>query len=405
MSDRALSPDAGVGERLRRLRMDRGMTQEELAALAGVSVDLIKKLEQGRRQSARLTSLARLTDALDVPLSQLTDKRPHLGRDSDALLLGLRDTLLTPAVLRGFDRDDDGAPTPLPDLEAMLRRAWNDYWNGRLIELAGTLPGLVGEARVAHRGLGGAAGGVLAQAYQACAYLLVHLGHDDLAVLGAERAIDVAADGGDELQWATLYGAYAWALMSQARYAEAERVAIRAAERIEPRFSAASQEHLTVWGGLVLSAMAATVETAPARAMEYLSLSRVGAARIPVDRHDYQVNFGPTQVAMQATYAHAVAGQPDRALSAARGVRREDLRTISFCRHLLDVAHAHAEAGERGRALAVLNQARRLSPVWFRHQVPARLVVGAIAERESRPSEALRDLLQSLDFDQRGGGL
>lgn len=193
--------------------------------------------------------------------------------------------------------------------------------------------------------------------------------------------------------------------MSQARYAEAERVTIGVAERIEPRFTTAGEEHLTVWGGLVLWAMAATVETAPARAMEYLSLSRVGAARMRADRHDYQVNFGPSQVAMQATYAHAVAGRPDRALDAARGVRREDLHTISFCRHLLDVAHAHADTGERSRSLAVLHQARRLSPVWFRHQVPARLLVGAIAEREPRPSEALRDLLRSLDLHQRGGGL
>jgi transcriptional regulator with XRE-family HTH domain len=123
MPDRALPPDAGIGERLRRLRANRGVTQEELAALAGVSVDLIKKLEQGRRQSARLTSLARLTDALDVPLSQLTDKHPRLGGDSDALVLGLRDALLTPTLLPGFDADDDGVATPLPQLAAALGRA------------------------------------------------------------------------------------------------------------------------------------------------------------------------------------------------------------------------------------------------------------------------------------------
>jgi transcriptional regulator with XRE-family HTH domain len=45
---------ATIGERLRQLRSERGLTQEGLADLASVSVDLVKKLEQGRRESARL---------------------------------------------------------------------------------------------------------------------------------------------------------------------------------------------------------------------------------------------------------------------------------------------------------------------------------------------------------------
>jgi len=71
-------PAGTIGERLHRLRSERGITQEALAALAGLSVDLVKKLEQGRRQAARPTTLAALANALDVPMSELTDKRPRL---------------------------------------------------------------------------------------------------------------------------------------------------------------------------------------------------------------------------------------------------------------------------------------------------------------------------------------
>ncbi len=56
------------------------------------------------------------------------------------------------------------------------------------------------------------------------------------------------------------------------------------------------------------------------------------SARLEHDRLDYNVNFGPTQVAMQATYAHAVLGEPGKALKAAEGVHREDLRPISLWR-------------------------------------------------------------------------
>src|SRR6266508_2687689 len=336
-------PDT-IGERLHRLRGEHGLTQEALAALAGLSVDLVKKLELGKRQSARLTTIAALANALDVPMSELTDKRPRLDGAGDRLVLAL-----------------------------------------------------IAEARLAHRLLGVTVSRALAEAYEIAACLLVHLGREDLAAVSAERGIAAAAGGEDELLWAVLHGSYAWALIGQARHREAEQVAIRAAERIEPRFTTATPEQLTVWGGLVLWAMAGAVEgNRPEAAQDYISLSRVAAARMDRDRHDYQVNFGPTQVAMQTTYAHAVAGQPDKALTAAQGVRREDLFTISYGRHLLDVAQAYTDGRRDDAAVDVLHEAKDLAPVWFRHQPVARSLVTEIRERKTRPSNALRDLVRSL---------
>ncbi len=393
MADTAVS----IGEQLRTLRGQRGLTQEALAERSGISVDLIKKLEQGQRVSARLTTLIALANALDAPLSQMVDRRPRLDGGSDRLVLGLRDAVLSPHLLPGFDADDDGEATPVDQLWKTVHRAWRLYWDGHFVDLARMLPGLLAEARQAQREVGAPAAGPLAQAYQLAADLLVHLGREDLAALGAERGIAAAAAGDDELQWASLHGTYAWALLMQARYREAEQVAIRIAERIEPRFSQATPEHLVVWGGLVLWAMAAAVEGAQAdTAAQYISLSRVGAARLDRDRHDYEVNFGPTQVAMQTTYAYATLGEPDRALAAARDVRREDLFTISYGRHLLDVAQAHVDQRHDDAAVEVLQEAKTLAPVWFRHQPPASSLVGQIRERKTRPSAALRDLIAAL---------
>lgn len=400
----AMPSDQSIGDRLRSLRGDRVLTQEALANAAGVSVDLVKKLERGARESARLTTLVKLADALDVPLAQLMDKRPRLDGGSDRLVLGLRDTLLTPDVLAGIDPDDAGEPTPLPRLESAVHDAWADYWAGGFVDLARTVPGLVAEARLTHRSLGSPAAGALSQAYQLTACLLVQLGRDELAAIGAERAIAAAKDSGDELQWATVCGTYSWVLLSQARLAESERLAAQVAEQVEPRFSTASQQHLTVWGGMVLWAMAAAVAGAKLDdAEEYISLARAGAARMEHDRHDYEMNFGPTQVAMQATHAYAVLGDPAKALAAARHVRRGDLYTISYGRHLLDVAQAHVDARDDDAALGVLQDAKNAAPVWFRHQIAARSLIADIRERKARPSPVLRDLVQSLGPGVGGG--
>jgi transcriptional regulator with XRE-family HTH domain len=387
-----------IGERLRKIRSERGLTQEELAGHAGVSIDLVKKLEQGRRQSARLTSLAALANALDVPLSELTDKRPRLDGAGDRLVLGLRDVLLTPDLLPGLHPEDDGEPMPAEVLRSMTSAGWRDYWSGHFADLARRTPVLVGEARHAHRA--GAVGGavLVSQAYQLAACLLVHLGRDDLALIGAERAITAATGGSDELQWATAHGTYSWVLMNQARNADAERVARRISEQIEPRMSAATPTQLTVWGGMMLWAMAAASAAGRADAtLEYLSLAKAGAARLDGDRLDYALNFGPTQVAMQETYGQVALGRPDRAVAAAQRVRHEDLRPISQGRHLLDLAEAHVAMRHDADAVDALVRAKSLAPVWFRHQVAARNLVVEICERRARLTPAMRELMRSLD--------
>ena len=57
--------------RLAQVRRDHGWTQELLAGRAGVSTELVKKLEQGAKRSARLSTLGALARALNIPLSAL----------------------------------------------------------------------------------------------------------------------------------------------------------------------------------------------------------------------------------------------------------------------------------------------------------------------------------------------
>jgi transcriptional regulator with XRE-family HTH domain len=64
------------GMRLAELRRERGWTQEVLADQAGISTDLVRKLEQNAKPSARISTLSALGQALDVaPGDLLRDRR------------------------------------------------------------------------------------------------------------------------------------------------------------------------------------------------------------------------------------------------------------------------------------------------------------------------------------------
>jgi transcriptional regulator with XRE-family HTH domain len=391
-----MADDGTLADRLRRKRRESSLTQEQLAGISGVSQVMIAKIEQGRRLP-RLPVLTRLANALDIPLSELVDKRPRLdGHGVGASVLAIRDALLSASQLPGAGLDaGDAEPTPLPQLRAMVSEAARLYWTGEFANLAAVLPSLIGEARLTAQEAGSAATGLLAQAYDLAAALMVHMGKDDLAAISAERAIAAAADTGDELLHAMLHGTYAWVLLHQGRLAEAEQLATATAQRIEPSFSAPAQ-HLAVWGHLLMTALAPAA-AAGRDFSPYITLASAGAERLGGRVTIYQTSFGPASVHMQACHAYAVTGEPAKAIASARRIGPGDLNGISYGRHLLDVAQAHTDARHPAAATAVLTQARAMAPVWFRHQGVARSLVAELYEQTKRVSPALRDLGASLD--------
>jgi len=387
--------DGSIGERLQAFRRERAITQEELAERSGISKDVIRKLEQGRRESPRMNTLTALAKGLGVTPSALLGRRERLKRQSPDGVLAVRDALLSPADLYpGIAPDDAGEPLSAAELEAAVRRGWNCYWQGELGELAGMLPGLIGEARLAEREDGAAACKSLAQSYQLAADLMVHMGNDDLAAVAAERAMSAAARGDDELQHATLAGTASWVLLHQGRHSDAELVARKAAEAVEPRvMGTAPRERVTVYGALLLSAAAPAAASARASGVAgYMDAAGEAASLLPSDRHDYWVSFGPTQVAMQQCYTFAVLGEPGAALAAAKGVRQADLLPISWGAHHLDVAQACVDARKYRLATGALLTACEVSPQWFRHQGVARGLVRQLVEHERRLSAPLKRL-------------
>ena len=59
-----------VGDSIRRLRLDAGLTQEELALKCGLSQGYINQLESGKRRFTQ-KSLDMIADTLSIPLMEL----------------------------------------------------------------------------------------------------------------------------------------------------------------------------------------------------------------------------------------------------------------------------------------------------------------------------------------------
>lgn len=70
---RRTEPQEGLGAALKQLRLERGLSQEELAHRASLHPTWISHLESGRENPAWGT-VRRLAKALELPLSELAER-------------------------------------------------------------------------------------------------------------------------------------------------------------------------------------------------------------------------------------------------------------------------------------------------------------------------------------------
>ena len=102
-----------LGEHVRRLRLERQLTLEEVAAMSGCSVGSLSQLERGRGNPAFFT-LVKIAHALDVPVARLL----HVEKSGDPIVRRGKGRRLNPHP----GTEDDGAVYELlsPDLDRAL---------------------------------------------------------------------------------------------------------------------------------------------------------------------------------------------------------------------------------------------------------------------------------------------
>jgi transcriptional regulator with XRE-family HTH domain len=389
-----LRPDMSAGDRLKVARRAAGLTQEQLADRAGVNIDTIRKLEQNRRQSMRVTTANALASVVGVETTALLLGTPTREAREDPQLQLIRRALV-PAYhfAPATDAAEEDTAPALGALRHSVEDAWTLYHAGEFDSLGHLLPGLITEARVSARehtnGSAADAHAALAKVLQLGAHTMVQNQMDDLGLLGLDRALDAAQRSGDPLLPAMISNSVAWVFLRTGRLDDSERVAIVTADDIEPTFRKSPPHHVAVYGGLLLSAI-----TAAARhqrfdtARDLLSVAHAAAHRVGEDSTDrWTTVFGPTSVAMQAVSVEAAAGEWTRVLDLARNVPLSGKTPISWkVRFLLDVAHAQTETYRDSDAVETLRTVRRLAPGWMQRHGLATAVVRELLARKHQPA-------------------
>ncbi|MGH3837753.1 MAG: helix-turn-helix domain-containing protein [Pseudonocardiaceae bacterium] len=387
-----------IGERIRTLRRPT-FTQTDLAAAADVSVDVIRKLEQGRRHTASIATLARIARALDVDVAELlgpSRPAPSTG-ENQARIWAIRDALTSVDDLLG-ELDDADAPD-LTELARAVTYGWGLYWSGRYGPLAAMLPRLLTEAAATTHAAAagdGHAADLAGQIHELTASTLVRLGAADLGHVAAREALRLAAAAPDPLRATVARCTLGSVLIGQGRFIDAERVAGATAEQVQPKGDV-SPAQLTVYGGvLLLGATAAARQGRAGSATELLDEAAEIAERTEVDRTDYEIVFGPGNLIVQSTDVAVVAEDYVGAAKVARRMPRNSaLPLAARSRHLVDVAHVQLRLGHTQAAESALLTMERAAPEWTAHHRLPRVLVGELLTR-GRPSARLRDLAHRL---------
>ncbi|MFC4332577.1 helix-turn-helix domain-containing protein [Streptomyces andamanensis] len=391
---------------LPRLRGLAALTQEELAERSGVSVDVIRQLEQGRKHSARLPTLHALANGLGVELTTLLGDPPAVsstGEDDGPRFVAVRRAVMP--VLGGPAPQPPG-PGFSPDrLRERIAKGWTQYHSAEFDTVMKALPDLIADARSAaasgDEGERGAGFAALGKALQLAGHVAVRMGKTDLALISLERATDAAGRSSDPLLPAMTANSMAWTYQRQGRLEDALSVALRAADDLAGAGRTDSADGLKVWGGLTMSAATSAARSGDyeraAAMMETAEKEAVRVAELPDGGDSRMVSvFSPSSVRIERVRLAVQYGHPQDALALAKGMRLSKDTPPSWRTWLLlDVARAHTDIGDAAGAVKTLESLRRVAPTWMRHHTLAVAIVRDLWALPDHPP-GLRPLAEFL---------
>ncbi|GAA0434239.1 helix-turn-helix transcriptional regulator [Streptomyces luteireticuli] len=368
------------GERIKVLR-GKDVTQAALSELTGLSVVTIQKAEQDKQLS--LNTLMKIAAALGVDTSVI------LGQQAPRRAMAQSDRTMMRALSQTVH---DTAAGLLPDSvvveeAAVVREAidkcWDHYWKGHYTKAGALVVPILPQATAYLRdqvvGAQGEAWGLLADAYRLAAYVANLMGARDLAYSAIGHAQAAAERSDDELQPALVASGRAWVYLRDARLGDALSLAEKAAVDIEPRFSRATMEQLTVYGSHInFAAVVASRMKNEDLVKSYLSQSNATGARMGVEHRARGTLFGPMTADTQAVGIAVALGQTGKALDLIRDIQEPELDALTEAarnRYAMDKAMAQADARQWDASLDTLEKALIEAPTWARHQALPSVIV------------------------------
>ncbi|ARQ71102.1 helix-turn-helix domain-containing protein [Streptomyces marincola] len=390
-------PSSEIGERLVRARKRRGLTQRELARISGVSYSLIQQLEQGVRQDTRLETARKLALALRIPTTGLIVEYAEASADGGTH----RQWAPVRRAAAGLYDDDIAEPPTVAGVRAALDATVPLFAAGEFGRLGAALPALIRDAD-ALAGLDPEGRPLRVRVLQLVGWLMTQTRQFDTAEDVLAQAL---TDAPDRLQAAAAVNTQGWLLLRRGRLAEADALAVRWADDLEPvRMSRATIGELSAWGSMLLRASAAGARDArDAEADDALRLAEsvaVAMGREHAPREDRLRTFGPTTVALKQAENAMVRDQPEEVLRLAERVPKGGVRptTNNLNRHRLDIADAHVRLRRHPQAVTTMLDILRDAPEWLPNQQYAKDIVGRIVERRRTLTPQMRTLADALDL-------
>lgn len=399
------------GVRVADLRKQKGMTQGELASAIGRTASWLSQVERGIQPVNRLDVLRLLADGLGVPLQVLQPSAPAPAEAATPLGAETNDLDRARLVLSGHPALDvlmaprqDFQPDVLPGLRSSVDAIWRLTHGAEFAELStvisAVLPKLERACRTAPAEYRPELHDLLARTYQALAAAFVRQHEADAAWVAADRAIREAELSGDPLSvFAGIYR-LCHAFVRLKHLDQAEHAAVAAVSALEQSGTGEpTPQHLSVLGSLhLVLALVHARSGARSSARQQIEAARMVGRRLGEDRNDFDLEFGPTNVEIQAVSTAVDLGDAGEALDLSKGLRTDGLSVGRQARLLMDVGRAHAQRRQYADSLDCLLRAEELAPEMIRNHIAARTVIRDLVLGAGRTaSDELRGLAKRTD--------
>lgn len=360
-----------TGARIKRLRLERHLTQRALSDLSTVPYSTLTKTEQGVLPTSPhvIASIAR---ALRVDVADITGQPYATELRADEL-----DVLIRP-IREALDVYDLGAD---PDIRPRAHQLLSDDAEGLLVSVrageikqaAGQVAGLIQEATTAAHLAGTTEGWLLlASTYRTAYDVASKLGFGDLATMALSR-MDWAAQRGSG---AVIGGMYrymrALTYLRDGQYRTGERLVKLGLDTLEQADPGRERDVVTGQLHLGAAVMAGRAQD-KARAEDHLGeagriADRTGEA-VPV----HWLAFGPTNVAVHRVSVLAEVDEYGAAAQAGQSVSfPEGWPASRRSHHYAEVARAQMWTGDIDTAFKNLLSARKTAPQQARYHPTVR---------------------------------
>ncbi|MFH9074041.1 helix-turn-helix domain-containing protein [Streptomyces alboflavus] len=377
--------DLPIGDRIRHYRG--GRRQDAVAGLVGISPDYLSQIERGLKVPS-LPVLYALAQELGVPTAALLSAQPSPEEET----AGSPDAAVGRALL-GSGPARNAAPVTAGVLRDRVEAAWHSWQTSgdRFSTAAAALPELVADVEHAVRAARAGSDAIdrravlrtAADLYCLLRSYLRRTGRVDLATLAADRAMRAAEDADDPLRIATAQWNLGHVLLAANQPAEAEELALRAAERVASA-RIPEMERTAMDGALQLVAvLGAARRRRWAEARERLVRRAAPAAcAVPDGSNIGWTVFGPTNVALHALSIEMEAGETGEALHTADAIDTGPLvsleRKFTFG---LEVAACHSRRRDDAAALLALLGLEAIAPEDLARTPLARQLVLTVKRR------------------------